>query len=219
MEKNDRHRIDDRSRYILGWTNEHKIAALENKTRVLEKRLGELGARISTLQAEQSALRSRLDALIKLEEYVDYKDIDWRSVATNLAVLQDEKQKLESTSDILRQLTDKLKAVETELGENADELDKRKESRTKLELNLSRATAELEEAEALLKEGEQLLTEDRQRRLESMRQEALGEYTLTVESCDNRERDVRNWLQARIDAEDKKIRALEAEHRSKYDQV
>ena len=32
---------------------------------------------------------------------------------------------------------------------------------------------------------------------------------LTVESCDNREREMREWVQGRIDAEDKKIRALE----------
>jgi uncharacterized protein YPO0396 len=31
---------------------------------------------------------------------------------------------------------------------------------------------------------------------------------LTVESCDNRERDMRDWLQARIDAEDSKLKRL-----------
>src|SRR5262249_46060743 len=35
-EKDDRHRLDDCSRYVLGWTNEAKIAALENKLRALE---------------------------------------------------------------------------------------------------------------------------------------------------------------------------------------
>ena len=41
-----------------------------------------------------------------------------------------------------------------------------------------------------------------------MRNEALGEHTLTVESCDNREKDFRDWLQARIDAEDRTISRL-----------
>jgi uncharacterized protein YPO0396 len=44
--------------------------------------------------------------------------------------------------------------------------------------------------------------------LEAMREEALGGQVLTVESCDNRERDMRDWLQARIDAEDSKIKRL-----------
>jgi uncharacterized protein YPO0396 len=41
-----------------------------------------------------------------------------------------------------------------------------------------------------------------------MRAEALGEQLLSVESCDNREQDLRAWLQARIDAEDIKLRRL-----------
>ena len=50
-------------------------------------------------------------------------------------------------------------------------------------------------------------TQRRFEALESMRAEALGEHQLTVESCDNREQDMRNWLQARIDAEDKQARS------------
>ena len=45
-------------------------------------------------------------------------------------------------------------------------------------------------------------------RLEAMREDVPGPKSLTVESCDNRERDMRDWLQARIDAEDKKISRL-----------
>jgi uncharacterized protein YPO0396 len=41
-----------------------------------------------------------------------------------------------------------------------------------------------------------------------MRAEALGEHQLTVESCDNREQHMRNWLQTRIDNEDRKIKTL-----------
>jgi uncharacterized protein YPO0396 len=37
-----------------------------------------------------------------------------------------------------------------------------------------------------------------------MRKEAFGDQSLTVESCDNREREMRDWLQVKIDNEDKK---------------
>ena len=43
--------------------------------------------------------------------------------------------------------------------------------------------------------------------LEALRAEALGEHRLTVESCDSREQDMRDWLQARIDADDQEARA------------
>ena len=42
-EKDDRHRLDDHSPYVLGWTNAAQIAVLENKARGPEIRLGEIG--------------------------------------------------------------------------------------------------------------------------------------------------------------------------------
>jgi len=44
--------------------------------------------------------------------------------------------------------------------------------------------------------------------LESMRDEALGGQVLTVESCDKGEREMRDWLQARIDSEDRRLSRL-----------
>lgn len=75
-EKDDRHRLDDRSRYVLGWTNAAKIAALEAKARKLEASLYELGSRISKIQTEQNALKDRLTALSKLDEYADFRELD-----------------------------------------------------------------------------------------------------------------------------------------------
>src|SRR5699024_3624797 len=45
-------------------------------------------------------------------------------------------------------------------------------------------------------------------RLDIMRGEALGEHQLTVESCDNRESEMRKWLQNNIDTEDRKLARL-----------
>ena len=45
-------------------------------------------------------------------------------------------------------------------------------------------------------------------KLDGIRTAALGEHQLTVESCDNRERDTREWLQAKIDADDIKLKRL-----------
>lgn len=45
-------------------------------------------------------------------------------------------------------------------------------------------------------------------RLDTERSKALGEHQLTIESCDNREREMRDLLQTRIDAEDQKLKRL-----------
>ena len=44
--------------------------------------------------------------------------------------------------------------------------------------------------------------------LEALCAEVLGEHQLTVESCDNREKEVRDLLQTRIDAEDLRLKRL-----------
>ena len=77
-EKDDRHRIDDRRRYVLGWSNAEKIAVLERQAQQQEACLAELATRISALQEKQADIGKRLDILSRLDEYTDFRDMDWR---------------------------------------------------------------------------------------------------------------------------------------------
>ncbi|MFM8394435.1 MAG: ATP-dependent exonuclease SbcCD, C subunit-like protein, partial [Acidobacteriota bacterium] len=206
-EKDDRHRIDDRRRYVLGWSNAEKIAALEKDARRQETDLADLAARISTLQKRQSTLRERLSVISKLDEYTDFRDLDWKPVAIVIARLEREKSELEATSDLLRTLTAQLTLLEEELKETEDQIDQRKDRRSKTEQKIGTAQDLQQQAQALLVEtGEDIVPTFRL--LEGMREEATGGQVLTVESCDNRERDMRDWLQARLDAEYSRIRRL-----------
>jgi len=207
-EKDDRHGIDDRRRFVLGWTNAEKIAALEAEQRQLESRLGELGTRIAKLQSDQKELDDQRNMLLKLDEYRDFRELDWQSLAAEVARLEKDRQELERASDLLRELTGQLKAVEQGLEETEAELESKKSDRAKTE-------QKREDAEALRKQTGELLDApglaphavDFQR-LDELRGEALGEHQLSVESCDNREREMREWLQAHIDAKDRKLRHL-----------
>ncbi len=65
--EDDRHRLGDRSRYVLGWTNAAKIAALEVKARTLEARLDEHRDKRSKIEQRQSdadTLRGQTQALL-----------------------------------------------------------------------------------------------------------------------------------------------------------
>ncbi|MBD3243786.1 MAG: ATP-dependent exonuclease SbcCD, C subunit-like protein, partial [Chitinivibrionales bacterium] len=206
-EKDDRHRLDDRSRYVLGWSNEAKIAALEEQARELEQRMGDTAGRITALQQEQSALKARLETLSKLDEYRDYREIDWRPLAVRIAHLEQERQELEAASDRLRTLNAQLREVEKELNETERALDDRKDVRSRTEQKRLSADELRHQARQLHDEATPAQRE-RFESLAALRSEALGEHHLTVESCDNREREMREWLQARIDAEDHKLARL-----------
>jgi uncharacterized protein YPO0396 len=204
-EKNDRYRLDDRSQYVLGWTNAAKIAALEEKRGQLERSLGELGSRVAKLQSKQKGKKDHLIALSKLDEYLEFRELDWQSLAVQVTDLQEEKKKLESASDLLMQLTQQLNAVVSKLQETELELDQNKRKRSQTEQKKIDAEELLRQTEeALQVPVETALLEQ----LDSIRSQALGDHQLTVESSDNRERDVRDWLQKKIDAEDAKLKRL-----------
>ncbi|MFZ4525122.1 MAG: ATP-binding protein [Chlorobium sp.] len=206
-EKDDRHRLDDRSRYVLGWSNAAKIAVLEEKAKEQQTELAKLAGRISTLQQEQKTLKDRLTILSKLDEYPDFSDLDWQPLAVAIARLETEKRDLEATSNILQTLTEQLAVLEQELHETERQLDDRKDKRSKIEQKISVITELQQQTAALLAEaGAEVAT--RFPMLQLMRQEAFGDQSLTVESCDNREREMRDWLQVKIDGEDRKLSRL-----------
>ncbi|MBB5442224.1 MULTISPECIES: ATP-binding protein [unclassified Paraburkholderia] len=203
-EKDDRHPLDDRSRYVLGWSNTAKIAALEAQRRALEVRLGEIGQKLGEAQSEHAKVREQLEALARIGEFVDFRDIDWGSCATAIARLADEKARLEAASDALAELTAQLDSAQASL--------------TKSEAAISETDSELggilarrEAAQTLRDETRSLVAEvnaELAERIEALRAEILGEHQLSVESCDNRERDVREALTTRIDNETKSLGRL-----------
>ncbi|ACD14467.1 ATP-binding protein [Paraburkholderia phytofirmans] len=204
-EKDDRHRLDDRRRYVLGWTNTAKIQALEAQSDQSASQLRELGTLISKIQSEQIELKTRLNALSLLSEHAEYREIDWRGVATEIADLRDEKARLESASDLLHELTQRLNQVDAALVAVEAELDEDKAERTRIEERQRIADDLHMQAQAVLDDPAYSTHRAYFERLADLWSEALGKHQLTVESCDNRESDMRKWLQDNIDAEDKKV--------------
>ena len=70
-EKNDTSRIDDRSSYVLGWSNERKIEALLAHPTALQSRLAELDRQRAAAQADVNAATARLRVLSRLEEFTE----------------------------------------------------------------------------------------------------------------------------------------------------
>jgi uncharacterized protein YPO0396 len=204
-EKDDRHRLDDRSRYVLGWSNVEKIAALESQAARLTSQLQEAGERIAKLQREQHALKARRDALSKLAEYFEFREMDWHSIASEISRLDELKRELESASDVMKRLTQQLTALQESIRDTEAQLDTHKDRRSKSEQKKSDAEALRQQARITLEDPTHATHSQRFDTLESMRAEALGEHHLTVESCDNREHDLREWLQRKMDAESKRV--------------
>ncbi len=207
-EKDDRHRIDDRSRYVLGWSNEAKIAALDRKAKVLQASLADTGQRLAVLQKEQQTLRERLQALDKLEEYREFAELDWETTAAELAALHDEKRRLEAASDVLKLLAAELAALESTLDDTNRKLTERRDERARTALKHEQAQALRDQLRERAADPAFAAQSAHFAAIDALRTEALGEHTISVESCDAREQDLRRWLQEHIDADDKKLARL-----------
>ncbi|HOE41375.1 MAG TPA: ATP-binding protein [Rhodoferax sp.] len=239
-EKDDRHRLDDRSRYVLGWSNAAKLAALEAKRRLLEARLAQIGRHIADGQREQSGITERLASLAKLVEYRDYRELDWGLLAREVAALDDERRQLESASDVLQTLTQRLKSLEAAQLGTERQLSEQRDKRARLEQRMAdtqarqkqtlellqaaqgplagvnqaqgKATVAAPEPAAAAKSaqsgGEDLLSQAIARHLAELQTRILGTRAITLESCDSREHDMRDWLQKTIDADDIKAKRL-----------
>ncbi len=206
-EKDDRHRLDDRRSYVLGWSNTVKIKVLEAQAVLQEKQLTELIERRDSLTDRQAMLRVRISILTKLSEYIDFREIDWRPVTAAIARLQAEKAELEAASDLLKTLAAQLETLNKAQLETEQLLKDRQDKSSKIEQMISDRTVQYEAAYTVWKDK----TPDEEACfscLDGMREEALGGSHLTIDSSDAREREMRDWLQSKIDAEEKKLSRL-----------
>ena len=203
-EKDDRHRLDDRSRYVLGWSNAAKIAALEAHKHKLELQLGKIAQDIARAQRDQARLRTRREALAGLQEFEDFRELDWPACATAIARLQDERKRLESTSNALQELSAQLARVQGELRAVEQAL-------SSLDKELGSVESKTEDASVLRSVTAALLAaiaDDTRKQLDALHAEALGDHQLTVQSCEGRESKLRETIQARLDAETKTLSRL-----------
>ncbi|MCW2655766.1 MAG: hypothetical protein JWR32_6742 [Mycobacterium sp.] len=75
-EKDDRHRVDDPRRWVLGWANERKIAALRTELAELEHERELVTAELAGLDAQRDAVQASLEALARLDGFHSWSDLD-----------------------------------------------------------------------------------------------------------------------------------------------
>ncbi len=210
-EKDDRHRIDDRRHYVLGWTNTDKIALLEQAAVTLQNIIAGVEAELRQQQSQMQALGRRRDTLTKLDEYADFDEIDCAPLLRDIECLRDELRELESASDRLKTLRRTL----DEVMEKQQKAEKRIKDRQRdlggLEVRIAadRKTREGELAKLEQAPENAAYLYQRLETLFTPGQKDMPDLSkLTVDNCDGRQQTVRGALQVRIDNEDHRIHRL-----------
>lgn len=204
-EKDDRHRIDDRSRYVLGWSNTEKIHTLENQSRMLEQGMAELGSLISAQMELRNQGEQTKEKLIRIGAFQDFQDIDWKPLASRLDEVSRDMKALQATSDILKTLASQLSDLEASIEQCEGKMDKVKGD---LSVNLDRlgSTEKAMEEDRNLIESSPLDRESLVSAIQPYHEQVLGSRTLTVENIERTQQELRESLQSSLDAENKKLK-------------
>jgi len=104
-EKDDRHRVDDPRRWVLGWANERKIAALRIELAELEAEREAATAETARLSAQREALQERLDALLRVEGFRSWTDLDVDEAESRANGHDAERVRLQAGSSRLEEIT------------------------------------------------------------------------------------------------------------------
>lgn len=207
-EKDDRHAINDRRRYILGWSNKQKIGTITADLEKCEQRIQEISGEITIKQKLKREADDFLTQLNLLGEFTKFNELDWRNDSLKIDDLTKEKKSLEASSNVLAVMADELKGLEVQIVETEDEEKQLRHEYGLLDAKQGQACKELEQCLQNIKGVEESVRSEIFLYLDSVRQEVLGEHSLAVESCFNREQDVRVWLQGKIDGNEKQTKRI-----------
>ncbi len=197
-EKDDRHLFDDRSTFVLGWSNHARISALVKQERDLTTRVQAHGLHIQQLKGEVRDQNALLGDWQRLATFDQFSELDWKPVLAAIDALEREQQELSSSSDLIATLQQQFVDLAAQQAQN-------QEAWNAVVGALARARERLEQANlalpgAVAHEGHGFFP-----LIESLRIHALGPAVPDVESCDRAELDFGAFLQTHIDGEEQQL--------------
>ncbi|WP_342374549.1 ATP-dependent exonuclease SbcCD, C subunit-like protein [Myxococcus stipitatus] len=202
--KDDRSRIDDQSNWVLGWTNDTKRKALEDSARSLELGIQAASARWSTLEQQCARLQLRTEQLGQLAVFENFSELDWRLVAGDIHRREETLKVLQAESDVVQGLSRQLDAAEKDVATVEATLKAVEKEQTRNEEREATTRKLLVACQRTASECPDSLR-SRFPRVARFSEEVLDGMALEVDTCDERERQVRDRLQSRIDADGRKL--------------
>lgn len=207
-EKDDRHRIDDPSRFVLGWSNKQKITALRDQQSEIARQGQQVLGDLSEIESELREIKDRRDAIRDLLNVQAFSEINWQALAKQIADLEAERQKIEASSDLLKTLRQQLAQTQTDIKKAETKKERTIEQRGELNSKIESAERALGEATTTLERIDEPERDQFFPKLQAIQPQALGNKQVTIENCDACSREVREWVQGKIDAVDKRLKGL-----------
>jgi uncharacterized protein YPO0396 len=210
-EKDDRRDINDKTSYILGWTNETKIKLLNEKKAKLESELQDIADKIIELNKKNNNLQEKKNAFIQIKEFRNFSDMDWKEPVKKIAALEEEKNEIEKGSDILKKLNKNLKTTESEIENTENKLSNLKDKLSRNDEKQKSAEKEIKKCMEDIKTTD--LTEDKKEsfysQLNEIFEKEFKDFKLDFDSCNEKENQIRKIINNKIKTFSLKIKEIE----------
>lgn len=209
-EKDDRHMIDDRRQYILGFSNQRKLELLEQEVKDLNSEIQRWGRRIKEITAWQEETRKQLTLLENLIKYTDFSRLDIFRQQCDIDAKAAEIKALDAESDKLRLLREQY----YEAKRRHDKLDKLllelSNDITRLETLQGQDFVRIQANDAVLGQIERVAYEKQAVLLEEFKTEALGGKVVDGADLKSGESRYLAWLDRARDDNDRLLDELQA---------
>ena len=203
-EKDDRSALDDRSRFVLGWSNAAKIAALAKQERDLATRVLAVASQIAALKGEVAEHGKVILLWQQLAFYTNFAELDWQPMVGAIDRLQRELEELAASSDVLRTLQAQFDALGAAMQASDDVLHQTMRDHATQVEKLAQTQQARDDCAVLVD-----ATPEEARAVYFPALAAMqGDAALTIESCDKREKELREEIQGRLDAHAKTTQRL-----------
>ncbi|MEJ0005221.1 MAG: hypothetical protein WDM77_02210 [Steroidobacteraceae bacterium] len=113
--KDDRHAVNDIKNYVLGWSIEAKIRALEKAFQESEKAVSDAESKAKAATAQLADLEMKLRAAEDVLSLERFADIDSTHERETIVRLQLEREQLEASSDRRKTLNAQLKDLKSRI--------------------------------------------------------------------------------------------------------
>ncbi|HOP31367.1 MAG TPA: SbcC/MukB-like Walker B domain-containing protein, partial [Spirochaetota bacterium] len=198
-EKDDRHSIQDRSRYILGWKNEQKIALLQQNLENARKNGAKIVERAKRIVIELNELQKLRDSGRDISGITQFSEIDWQSTALRIEECVSEMREITSSADILRTLKEQLSRIEKEIEEKRLRTSELQNRSGALEKEVSDSIEASEKAERNYLSIEEPARIEFFPRIDILKEKGFPDKKITLQNAESFQRELREYIQRQAD--------------------
>lgn len=149
-EKDDRFALHDRKRYVLGWDNRDKIAALAAELTTCAAKLEAARGEIARIEDDQRQRRTQQQLVRELLRFDDFASLNWPADERLLRDLEAQRAALEASADSLKQLRDQHDAVLAQIAEADEQRSHAQSAIARLDADIARCVRQREDCGARL---------------------------------------------------------------------